>query len=72
MRLEKSREKKEDYQKLWKNKKAWNKLKERDPCYAWHLLKCLADVEDWPDWDSDLTDRQEASLEDHPSELREK
>ena len=72
MRIEKSRKKNEDIQKLWKNQQAWNKLKERDPGYAWNLLKSLADVEDWPDWDSDLNDCQEPSLEDQPSKLREK
>jgi len=68
--LEEDRKRKEELQKLWNNKRAWNKLKERDPGYAWHLLKCLANVQDWPDWNSDLTDHREPSLDDHPSELR--
>ena len=68
--LEKARQRKEDFQKLWNNRRAWNKVKERDPEYAWYLLKCLADVQDWPDWDSNLTDNQEPSLDDNPSELR--
>ena len=69
LRLEKDREEREDSIELWKNERAWAKLKRQHPEVAWTHLKYVAGVQDWPDWDPDLCDLPEPSLDDEPMEF---
>ena len=69
VRLEKDWKSREDSIKLWKNKRVWAKLKREHPEVAWIHLKYVAGVQDFPDWDPDLCDLPEPSLDDEPSDF---
>ena len=70
VRLEEDRREREDSIKLWKNERVWAKLKREHPEVAWTHLKYVAGVQDYPDWDPDLCDLPEPSLDDEPMEFR--
>ena len=52
------------------DERRWSKLKQKDPEYAWDVLKTAAGISDWPDWDSDDDATEEISLNDDPVVLR--